>query len=187
MSRRSFWPTVLLGVAGAGVAATAGHQAWVSVHGPDTTTVGTTPLDRPEVTSVALATLALWGVLLVTRGRVRRAVAVAALVAGVALVAFAIHGIAASAHPQVSWFSYDAKPPTTSRNAWGPIAAVGAVVTALAALLAVRGTPGWPEMGRRYDAPAGPAAPAAPLEEQSPLDVWKAMDEGVDPTADRTE
>jgi hypothetical protein len=41
-------------------------------------------------------------------------------------------------------------------------------------------------MGRRYDAPAGqaPEAPAAKApEEQENLDLWKAMDEGRDPTA----
>ena len=44
--------------------------------------------------------------------------------------------------------------------------------------------PGWPEMGRRYDAPADATAErAAPLpEEQENLDLWKAMDEGRDPT-----
>ena len=43
---------------------------------------------------------------------------------------------------------------------------------------------GWPEMGRRYDAPADGAAvaPTTPVEEQSSLDVWKAIDEGRDPT-----
>ena len=41
----------------------------------------------------------------------------------------------------------------------------------------------WPEMGRRYDAPADQEPrPKAP-EEQENLDLWKAMDEGRDPTA----
>ena len=186
MSRRSFWPTVLLGVAGAGLAAIAGHQPWVAVHSADGTPVGTSALDRPEVTSVALAALALWGVLLVTRGVVRRAVAVAAAVAAIALAALAVHGIVASGHPQFSWMSFS-RPTTTSRNAWGPIATLGAIAAAVAALLAVWQAPGWPEMGRKYDAPTGPTAPVAPLEEQSALDVWKAMDEGIDPTADRSE
>ena len=50
---------------------------------------------------------------------------------------------------------------------------------------AVRLVPGWPEMGRRYDAPAdaAPAAPEKAPEEQENLDLWKAMDEGHDPTA----
>jgi hypothetical protein len=38
-------------------------------------------------------------------------------------------------------------------------------------------------MGRRYDAPAGQEPPAKAPEEQENLDLWKAMDEGRDPTA----
>jgi Tryptophan-associated transmembrane protein (Trp_oprn_chp) len=45
-------------------------------------------------------------------------------------------------------------------------------------------TPDWPEMGTRYDAPgSAPPPPVAPPEEQSNLDLWKALDEGHDPTA----
>jgi hypothetical protein len=42
----------------------------------------------------------------------------------------------------------------------------------------------WPEMGRRYDAPAARAvAPGGgPAEEQENLELWKALDEGRDPT-----
>ena len=46
--------------------------------------------------------------------------------------------------------------------------------------------PEWPEMGTRYDAPGSavpaPATPAEP-DERTGLDLWKAMDEGRDPTA----
>lgn len=54
-------------------------------------------------------------------------------------------------------------------------ALLGAVVAALAGR--------WPTMGRRYDAPAAHATPAqAPVEEASGADLWKALDEGRDPT-----
>ena len=47
-----------------------------------------------------------------------------------------------------------------------------------------RGRRHWPEMGSRYDAPGAAAATAAgPPEEQTSLDLWKALDEGRDPTA----
>ena len=53
------------------------------------------------------------------------------------------------------------------------------VVATLAAVLLV---PGWPEMGSRYDAPA--AAPQrARLPPETNIDIWKALDEGRDPTA----
>jgi hypothetical protein len=41
--------------------------------------------------------------------------------------------------------------------------------------------PQWPEMGRRYDAPTD--APAT-QEIESDRDLWKALDEGRDPTRD---
>ena len=65
---------------------------------------------------------------------------------------------------------------------WAAVAALPlAVVPALAA---VRLVTGWPEMGRRYDAPAEAAPePEKSPEEQENLDLWKAMDEGRDPTA----
>ncbi len=44
--------------------------------------------------------------------------------------------------------------------------------------------PRWPEMGTRYDAPTG--AGAAHAHDAGPkenIDIWKALDEGRDPTA----
>jgi hypothetical protein len=62
---------------------------------------------------------------------------------------------------------------------------VATVLTVLTTLAAVRLVPTWPEMGRRYDAPAdtAPAPSEQPAEEQENLELWKAMDEGRDPTA----
>jgi hypothetical protein len=70
-----------------------------------------------------------------------------------------------------------------SRTGWYAAAAVGAVGSLVATVLAVRFVPGWPEMGSRYDAPTGGAEPVAvPPEEASSLELWKAIDEGHDPT-----
>jgi hypothetical protein len=50
-------------------------------------------------------------------------------------------------------------------------------------VLAMRWAPQWPEMGSRYDAPGVQSEPASvPPEDQSSLDLWKALDEGKDPT-----
>ena len=59
--------------------------------------------------------------------------------------------------------------------------AVGVVLSVVAAVLAVRLAPGWPEMGSRYDAPGRRPPPADP-EDQTSLDLWRAIDEGRDPT-----
>jgi uncharacterized membrane protein (TIGR02234 family) len=63
------------------------------------------------------------------------------------------------------------------------VAVVALPLALLPALAALRYVRGWPEMGGRYDAPVGPEPPAKAPEEQENLDLWKAMDEGRDPTA----
>jgi hypothetical protein len=175
--RRTFWPTVLVGVAGAGLAAYAGGRDWVRIHaGGDPITAVGVSLDSPATTALALVALAAWGVLLVTRGWFRRGVAILAAVAAIAPVA----GV---------WDTRAHLLDTHADSAgttWPWVAAAACLVSAAAAVLAVMKAPRWPEMGRRYDAPAGAATPAVPLEDQSSLDVWKALDEGHDPTARRS-
>jgi uncharacterized membrane protein (TIGR02234 family) len=182
--RRSFGPVVLVGLASAGLVALAGHKAWV-VFGRSGVVSDGGGLGRPEVEALGLVALAAWGVLLVTRGRVRRAIAVLAALAGIVATALAVHGLVdfRSVEVAVGYFSYDDAPLTMHRSAWGWVAVVAGALTTLAALAAFRLAPGWPEMGRKYDAPAGGPTPALPLEEQSSLDVWKAFDAGHDPTA----
>jgi hypothetical protein len=67
------------------------------------------------------------------------------------------------------------------RTAWSWAGLAGALLALAAAALAVRDVGRWPQMGRRYDAP-GADAPEPKPGEQSNLDIWKAMDEGRDPT-----
>ena len=107
--RRTFAPVVLLGLASAGLAALAGSRAWVdfdvvedsdSGSGAYSSTIGIT-LDAlpaaPLVAALALVVLASWGVLLVTRGRFRRGVALLAVVASAGMLAAA--GVAFATTP----------------------------------------------------------------------------------------
>ena len=172
--RRTFGPVVVLGLAGGLLATIAGTKHWVSSSQPqamlDAQGIG---LDAPGVTALGLVTLAAWGVVLVTRGRVRRAVLALAAVAALAVVPVALssrHGL--SDGPGTVW-------------PW--LALVGAVASLAAAVAGVLLARDWPEMGRKYDAPTGADVPTAPLEEQSNLDLWKSIGEGHDPTADRSE
>lgn len=181
--RRTFGPVVLVGLGSAGLVALAGHQPWLGFGGNGVASVGSA-LGRPEVEAFGLVALAAWGVLLVTRGKVRRAVAVLAALAALAAAALAVHGLVDDRTVDIGWFSYDDSDPVPHRTAWGWVALGASVVSALAAVAAFRLAPGWPEMGRRYDAPAAGPAPVAPLEDQSSIDVWKAFDAGHDPTAD---
>jgi uncharacterized membrane protein (TIGR02234 family) len=191
--RRTFGPVVLLGAAAGTLAAVAGARPWVE---DAAGTTSTDPLglvadagEMPLAAALSLVVLACWGVLLVTRRRVRRAVAVLGLLAALGLLATVVTG----------WFTLDEQVLEALRaqgtggdaaqvrtTGWYWAAAAGALGSVLATAAAVRFAPHWPEMGARYDAPAAGGAPAAAApdpEEASSLDLWKAMDEGHDPTA----
>jgi hypothetical protein len=184
--RHTFWPVVLLGVAGSGLAAIAGSKHWgtlpsgggirgISMQEAQSAATplgtGAPALDAPAVTALALVALAAWGVALVTRGVVRRGVVLLGALAAVAAVPTAIgslHGLPSSA----------------SLTAWPWLAFVGLALTIAAAVLAFLWAPQWPEMGRRYDAPTtGPTLPGN-LEEAENIDLWKTISEGHDPTSD---
>ena len=200
--RRTFGPVVLLGLAAAGLSAVAGAKQWqtVDVEGLDSSAayafvfaqdsgVGQMPLAG----ALALVLLACWGVILVTRGRVRRVVTWLALLAATGLVATVGTG----------WVTLDDQFEDVMRQAgggsalivtWTPwfwVACLGAVLSLGAALAAVRLVGTWPEMGTKYDAPTdrlgdrqgdrqGRRVDAEADESQ---DLWKALDEGRDPTS----
>ncbi|WP_028658782.1 Trp biosynthesis-associated membrane protein [Nocardioides insulae] len=192
--RRTFGPVVLLGLAGGGLAALAGTKAWAEpVSGPnaDSTALdlaqlaGTVPGDVPLAGALGLVALASWGVILVTRGLVRRLVAGLAALASLGVLATVVDAwltlpdevVDASAAVGAAGIEAD-------WTLWIWAALVGGLVGLLAAVAAVRLAPDWPEMGRKYDAPAAAAAaaPTIPVEERHSLDLWKALDQGDDPT-----
>jgi hypothetical protein len=65
-----------------------------------------------------------------------------------------------------------------SVTAWYWVTGLAAALTLGTLLVAVRKAPSWPAMGSRYDAPA--TRSATPATDQ---DLWRALDEGHDPTA----
>ncbi len=180
---------VLLGLASAALAAVASAKPWIGASGPAgaTSDSSMTALDAgthyPLASAVSLVLLAAWGVLLVTRGRVRRAFAVLALVAAVGLVATVVTAYVTM--PDAAGSSVDEllgrSAQDTGFTGWFWTAAVASVVAVVPAALAVRLVPTWPEMGSRYDAPTAATA-AAPETIETDLDLWHALDEGRDPT-----
>jgi hypothetical protein len=194
--RRTFGPTVLVGLGSAALAAVAGSKAWALAGNPGgeqlSVLVPTDALDResPLAAALALVVLATWGVLLVTRGLVRRAVAALGLIAALGLVATVVDAYW-SLQRAVEGDLRDlglrgdhltAAADATTMSGWYTAAAIAAPLSVLALLTAVRFAPQWPEMGSRYDAPGGAVAGDVPQEERSNLDLWKSLDEGVDPT-----
>jgi uncharacterized membrane protein (TIGR02234 family) len=190
--RRTFGTVVGAGLAAAALAAVAGHQPWAQGSAPGGLGELTATQEAgrvPAANALALVVLACWGVLLVTRGVVRRVVAGLALLAALGYVACVVVGFGSAPDAvRDAYRDLGVSDPDVSRTAWLWVSAVAAVLMVVTTALALRLVPGWPEMGRRYDAPAD-AVPDAPTDEvpepaaQENLDLWKAMDEGRDPTA----
>jgi uncharacterized membrane protein len=199
--RSSFGPVVLLGLATAALAAVAGNKPWTEAHPP---TGSCNPADLPPgiawadfaqrsplAGALALVLLAAWGVLLVTRGRVRRAMAGLAALAAAGFFATAVEAsrsLRDLTRQKVAERIGDLPAPCNHArvwmtDSWWNTALVVGLVALAVAVAAVLLAPSWPEMGSKYDAPSADGRPTAvPLEEQSSVDLWKALDAGHDPT-----
>lgn len=187
--RRTFGPVVLLGLASAGLAAIASAKPWIgATASKGAADASMTALDTgtryPVASAISLVLLAAWGVLLVTRGVVRRAFAVVAALASVGLVVSVVAAYATlpdqardTTRDVISRGTAD-----TGFSGWFWTAAVAAVVALVPAVLAVRLVPSWPEMGSRYDAPGAEPSAEAEQEPETEQELWKALDEGRDPT-----
>lgn len=181
-----FARAVLGGLAAAALTAVAAAQPWAEASGDNAGVAVTAAADGAETAPLALAlalvALAAWGVLLVVRGRLRRVVAVLGALAAAGVVAAAVtaFGVAqddAVAAVQAAGATSDVF--RSSLTGWYWTAAVAAVLSLAALVVAVVRVPRWPAMGSRYDNPAA-ARDAAPATDE---DLWKALDEGRDPTA----
>ena len=188
--RRTFGPVVLLGVASAGLAALAGSRAWVgfdvvedagSGSGAYSSTIGITLNALPEaplVAALAFVVLASWGVLLVTRGRVRRGMAMLVVVASAGMLIAVVVAFVTGPDSLRETLAEIQVPIDVHRTAWPWVGVAASLVALVAAVLAWRLVPTWPEMGSRYDAPGS----TPPPREETSLDLWRALDHGRDPT-----
>ncbi len=191
--RRTFGPIVLVGLAGGVMAAVAGAQPWVAGSSGNVDTDNAPAAasfdlaglrESPLAAALALVVLACWGVLLVTRGSVRRAVAVLAAVTALGLLVTTVvaFGSLPDALAEALQAASGLDTSEVTFTGWYAAALIGAVISVLATAAAVRYAPTWPEMGTRYDAPSGTGAAPAVEEPEGNLDIWKALDEGHDPT-----
>jgi len=141
--------------------------------------------EMPLALAMSLVALAAWGVVLVTRGRLRRAVAALGLLASAGLLATVVVGLL-TLEDRVAVAILERGSASdvlaTELTTWFFVAAAAALASVAAAALAVAWAPAWPEMGRRYDAPGAAAVPPAAGADASNLDLWKSLDQGRDPT-----
>lgn len=183
-----FAPVALLGIASTGLLAVAGSKPWFSAVGDHRATLGgtvpPTSADMPLALACALVALASWGVVLVTGARVRRIVAVLGLVAVAGVLACVVAApftLPDDVRSQLLAGSDDVPVDPTGWFFTSAVAAVVALVVLVAAWVLI---PRWPTMSSRYDAPSSPGdAPDLDPETAASIDLWKALDEGRDPTA----
>jgi uncharacterized membrane protein (TIGR02234 family) len=190
--RRTFAPVVLLGLASGALAAVAGTRQWAGVTGgasdaavPVAEAAYADAGQMPLAGALSLLVLAGWGVVLVTRGRVRRAVAVVGAVAAVGLLVTTVVGWWGTQDDMRETFASvgltaDVR---TGMTGWYWAALLGAAGSLVATLLAVRYVAAWPAMGSRYDAPGTPRERVVDPADAGDGELWRAIDEGQDPTA----
>lgn len=184
---KTFGPALGVGLAAGALVAVAATKPWVVPSSSEGDPLGLLAEagKMPLAGALSLVVLGCWGVLLVTRRRVRRVVAVLGLLGAVALGVTVVMG----------WLTLDeqvtqaleasaaaGRDTEVHHSAWFWAAAVGSSLSVAAAAAAVRFAPDWPEMGRRYDAPGASRGSTTTEEEPSSLDLWKSIDEGRDPT-----
>jgi uncharacterized membrane protein (TIGR02234 family) len=180
--RNAFAPTVGLGLAAGALSAVASAKPWFRLAGGHSSApapVSQTTIDMPLALALSLVVLAGWGVLLVSRGSLRRVAVAVALAAALGVAAcvgrapFTLpDDLRARLGPVAAGTGVD---PT----GWFVTTAVAALLSVVALAVAWRLAPRWPAMSSRYDAPASRPV-TADLTDQK--DLWKALDEGVDPT-----
>lgn len=184
--RRTFGPVLLVGLAAAGLTAVAAAKPWAELTGTAVVPHAVAESGRsPLAGALALVLLASWGVVLVTRGRVRRGVAVLGLLAALGVLACVITGalhMTDDLRNAVRASPHTGAAVAATRTGWLWVAGVGALLSVAATAAATLWAPAWPAMSQKYDAPGGaPEKPVTP-ESADNLDLWKSMDEGHDPT-----
>jgi hypothetical protein len=178
-SRSGFAVTVLAGLITSALTAVVSARAWFHTSRGGALTAGIPDddlkADMPLALALALVVLASWGVVLVVRGRARRVVLGVGLLAGLGVVACA--ATAPFVLPdQIRDRLLDTSHRPVDPTAAYLVACVAAVASVVALTVGWLRAPAWPTMSSRYD------APAARDEVAGETDLWKALDEGHDPT-----
>ena len=177
--RTWFGPVLLAGLATAALTAIAAGRPWFRVSGGDAlpgTRAADRAADMPLALALSLVVLAGWGVVLVTRGRVRRAMAGAGLLAALGVVACVVAAPFSLPDQIRENVPGGSSGTSVSPTGWYVTTAVAAALAVAVLVLAWRLSPLWPTMSSRYDAPA--SRPAG----SDDTDLWKALDAGHDPT-----
>lgn len=188
-TRRLYGPVVLSTLAAGGLAFFAASRTWAHVRiatdGLPTDSVDVTGADaQPLVSALALVVVTAALAVLAASPRVRRVVGGFTVL--IALTAAVVVLLGGSSLDNAVDHAVEASPAFTgtgdhdfTTSAWKYVTALAFVIAALLGGVTAKLGASWPTMSSRYDAPAARPAAAAP---QSDAEMWKALDEGRDPT-----
>lgn len=188
-TRRLYGPVVLGTLAAGGLAFFAASRTWARVRiatdGLPTDSVDVTGADaQPLVSALALVVVTAALAVLAASPRVRRVVGGFTVL--IALTAAVVVLLGGSSLDNAVDHAVEASPAFTgtgdhdfTTSAWKYVTALAFVIAALLGGVTAKLGASWPTMSSRYDAPAARPAAAAP---QSDAEMWKALDEGRDPT-----
>lgn len=187
--RRLYSPVVLGTLAAGGLAFVALGRTWerarVVADGLPSDVVMVSGSDAyPLASALALVVVTAAIAVLATGRRVRRGVGALVIVASVGAIVAMLDG--RSALDSAISDDVTASPAFTgggsvmrTTTSWDLIAIAAFVVAAVLGGIVVAFASRWPTMSGRYDAPSASPAPVAP---ETEAEIWKALDEGRDPT-----
>ena len=188
-SRRLYAPVVLGTLAAGGLAFFAASRTWAHVRiatdGLPSDSVDVTGADaQPLVSALALVVVTAALAVLAASPRVRRVVGGFTVLIAVAATLVVLFG--GSSLDNAVDRAVEASPAFTgtgdhefTATAWKYVTAFAFVIAAILGGITAKLGATWPTMSSRYDAPAARPAVTAP---QSDAEMWKALDEGHDPT-----
>lgn len=193
--RRWYAPTVLALVAGGGLMVFVSSRTWLSatvvadgLPSDDVAVSGSTA--QPVIPALGLVVAAAGLGVLATRGRVRQAVGAITVLVSLGVLLELVLGDGAresaigSAIAESTAFTGANVPDTATEVVWLAVVGVAAVVGLVFGGLTVVAARAWPAMSGRFDAP-GSADEHRQVDARDAdgADLWKALDEGHDPTA----
>ncbi|MGJ9423244.1 Trp biosynthesis-associated membrane protein [Aeromicrobium sp. CF3.5] len=188
-ARRWYAPTVLGLLAAGGMAFLASSRQWANA----TVASDGLPSDTIEITgsqalplmgALALVVVTAALAVLATGGRMRRGVGIITVLAAAGGLWVVITGggsidrAFADAVEQSPAFTGGDVPPFSQSVLWPVVAAAAFAIAVALGVVTVAMGHRWSAMSRRYEAPTG----AAPTRPKTEADIWKALDEGRDPT-----
>lgn len=180
----------LLCAAGAGLALLSTGRTWASVEAEHAITPFAQNLSGGDLGgapgALGWAGLAGLAALFATSGRVRAGVGVLVALFGVGIAyasaAAVRHSNVLSAAGDKSALLKLGADPSADVNLWWTVSLAGGVLLAAAGVVTAARGARWPGMSARYERAAAAPEAAAP---DDPSSMWKSLDRGEDPTAQR--